>query len=581
MTGALRADSGVGFSVVRAGTIQAMRMAIMAAATLLGAGAALGGEAEAASGYKALTTLFADWRRFEPPATRDCAPDYSAAAMAEKAAGLVGFQKRLAAIDTKGWKTPARVDYEIVRAEMNGLDFNLRVLRPFARDPSFYANVFGEDSDVPEHEGPAFHPPIDLQRYRYPLSAADQAELTCLLGAIPQILEDAKANLAGSTASDLWRYGGRAFREQTATLEAFAAGRLDMRTLKGTVKADMTGAGAPLLAAIEKARAASESFRAYVEAEAPKRNGPSGVGRENYDWYMANVHLSAYGWEDQVRFLRRELERARAALVLEEHRNRALPPQDPVDDAGAYMTMARARMSRLVDFLVREDLIEDAGWNRAAMAAQIGGPTPPEARNFFSHGAARDPAPLYTHFYHWIELARREETPHKSPIRAATPLYDMYDGRSEGIATAVEEMLMHAGLYDDAPRTREIVWIMLANRAARGLASLYVQANEMSLEEAGRFHALWTPRGWADATSDLVVFEQLLYLRQPGYGTSYVTGKLELDRLFSQYAYDRERAGETATFPDFLRAMNASGIIPFPLIEQEMIDPATRAMLRR
>jgi len=28
---------------------------------------------------------------------------------------------------------------------------------------------------------------------------------------------------------------------------------------------------------------------------------------------------------------------------------------------------------------------------------------------------------------------------------------------------------MHAGLYDDTPRSREIVWIMLAQRAARGL----------------------------------------------------------------------------------------------------------------
>ena len=48
---------------------------------------------------------------------------------------------------------------------------------------------------------------------------------------------------------------------------------------------------------------------------------------------------------------------------------------------------------------------------------------------------------------------------------------------------------MQAGLYDHEPRGRELVWIMLANRAARGLASLYVQANQMDLATAGRFHA--------------------------------------------------------------------------------------------
>lgn len=36
---------------------------------------------------------------------------------------------------------------------MNGLDFNLRVLMPWAHDPSFYANVFADRSDVPAHEG--------------------------------------------------------------------------------------------------------------------------------------------------------------------------------------------------------------------------------------------------------------------------------------------------------------------------------------------------------------------------------------------------------------------------------------------
>ena len=74
----------------------------------------------------------------------------------------------------------------------------------------------------------------------------------------------------------------------------------------------------------------------------------------------------------------------------------------------------------------------------------------------------------------------------------AAPLFNIYADRSEGYATAMEEVVMHAGLYDDIPRGRELVWIMLANRAARGLASLRVQANEIGLDEAGKFHAAWT-----------------------------------------------------------------------------------------
>ena len=254
-----------------------------------------------------------------------------------------------------------------------------------------------------------------------------------------------------------------------------------------------------------------------------------------------------------------------------------LPAQEPVDEEAAWAEMAKGRMNAFADFLIGNDLVADKDYYRKALDEQIGGFTPPEDRNFFTIGAAIDPMPLYTHFYHWIELARREHEPQKNPIRAAEPLYDIYDSRSEGLATAVEELFMHAGLYADSPRSREIVWIMLANRAARGLASLYVQSNDMTLAEAGKFHARWTPRAWSDPTSDLVGFEQLLYLRQPGYGTSYVAGKLELDRLISDYAFAKEQKGEEFSLPTFFRDMNESGVIPFSLIRQEIAPAASDA----
>jgi len=527
--------------------------------------------ATSVSDYQSLVELWKKWRQFEPPAVENCVPDYSAAAMSQKAPRLATLQHQLTAIDSSGWSVAQLGDKKLVAAEMNGMDFELRVVKPWARDPSFYANVWGEDSDVPEHEGPSIHPMIDLQSYTYPLSTADQKNLTCLLGAIPALLEQAKVNLRDSSARDLWLYGGRAFREQSKTLAAYAAGKLEMRTLEGTKHADLTGVEQPLIDAIAKARAATDAFRAWIEAQTPKKTGPSGVGKENYDWYAKNVHLVSYNWDEQVTLLRRELSRARASLALEEFRNRNLPPLEPVNDPQAWRAMARAKMQTLVDFLIDNHLVDDQKYFRAAMAAQLGDYTPPQERNFFAHGAARDPSALYSHEYHWIELARRKHEPNPSPIRAATPVYDIYDSRSEGLATAMEELLMDAGLYDQSPRGREVVWAMLANRAARGLASLYVQANEMTLEEAGKFHALWTPRGWSDPKSDLVAFEQLLYLRQPGYGTSYITGKLELDRLISEYSFAQEQQGKKFALPEFFRQLNASGVVPFELISADMI----------
>ena len=525
----------------------------------------------AAGDYATLVELAQDWRHFEQPAIKDCMPDYGATAMTAKAQALPAYRERLAAIDTHGWPTKDRVDYRLIEAEMNGLDFDLRVRRPWARDPAFYATLFGDRSDVPQHEGVTAAPAIDLFSFDFPLSRADQHRLSCLLDAIPGLLDQAKVNLHDSNARDLWVYGVRVLREQSEVLTGLQAGSLKMRTLEGSKQANLHGASKALTTALQRARIATDTFIHWLEVEAPTKTGVSGIGKENYNWYLQKVHLLPYDWDQQVTLLRRELERARAGLALEEFHNRALPPLDPANTPQAFNSLLVARMNKLTRFLIDSGIVSDRPYYRDALAQQIDEFVPPEKRNFFLQASAREPLGLFSHKYHWIELARMKEEPNQSPIRRLPALSNMFDSRSEGLATAMEETLMQGGLYDDNPRGREIVWVMLANRAARGLASLYVQANELTLPEAGRLHAQWTPRGWSDPSSDLVAFEQLLYLRQPGYGTSYITGKLQFERLISNYSYHQERAGKPFSLPDFFAHLNQSGTIPFALIEMEMI----------
>ena len=193
-----------------------------------------------------------------------------------------------------------------------------------------------------------------------------------------------------------------------------------------------------------------------------------------------------------------------------------------------------------------------------------------EKRNFFLMGSHFDPTPLYSHFYHWFELARMDNNPHASPIRREALLYNIFDSRNEGTATAVEEMFMHAGLYDDNPRVREIVWIMIAQRAARGLGSLYAHANQMTMAQAGQIHADKTPRGWMKVEPELLIFEQHLYMRQPGYGSSYVTGKYLLERTMADYAILLESQGKDFRIKDFFDQLNSIGSIPIALGRWQM-----------
>ncbi|EDM74934.1 hypothetical protein PPSIR1_20859 [Plesiocystis pacifica SIR-1] len=153
-------------------------------------------------------------------------------------------------------------------------------------------------------------------------------------------------------------------------------------------------------------------------------------------------------------------------------------------------------------------------------------------------------------------------------MRRGPLLYNIFDTRNEGTATGVEEMFMHAGLYDDSPRAREIVWFMLAQRAARGLGSLHAHA--MTMAEAGTVHVEWTPRGWMRNEPELLQFEQHLYLRQPGYGTSYVTGKYLLERLLAHRSQQAHTQGEAYSLRDFYTELMATGCIPIALVHWEL-----------
>ncbi|MGB5654359.1 MAG: hypothetical protein WBM56_11060, partial [Robiginitalea sp.] len=322
--------------------------------------------------------------------------------------------------------------------------------------------------------------------------------------------------------------------------------------------------------AIDNAIRSTDSFAQWLEKQAPTKTGPSGIGRENYTWYLQNVHLVPLTWADEVMLLKRELTRAWSALKLEEHRNRNLPELTDANSPEAYNTMADNAAKSLIGFLESEDIVTVKPYFDPALREHLGEYIPEEKRNFFTIGEHYDPRPLYSHFYHWFELARMDTEPNPSPIRKGPLLYNIFDSRNEGTATAVEELFMQAGLYDDSPRSREIVYIMIAQRAARGLGSLYAHANEMTMEEAGGIHSEYTPRGWMKTEKELLLFEQHLYMRQPGYGSSYITGKYLLEHAMMEYARVQEGIQKPFDIKTFLDRLNAIGNIPISLGEWEL-----------
>ena len=508
--------------------------------------------------YQDLVDLFKDWRKFESPPLLNGAPDYTQERFSNDQEKFSELRDKLNNFNISKWSTSNQIDWHIVRAEMNGYDFNFRILRPWQRDPAFYQTIWMYQSDVPAHEGPTNHGVLEFWMYNIPLNQESEKKILKELKSITPFLDQAKINLTGN-AKELWVAGIENLRKQ----------RDNLIVIKTSLNLDDNHA---INKEIDIAIKSTEDFITWLEKESKNKTGPSGIGKENYTWYQKNVHLLPMTWEDEVRLLQRELDRAWSSLKLEEHNNRGLPELIPANSPGDFRELTEKGVRRFIDFIKEKEIMPFKENMETALREHMGKYVPENERNFFNIGLHLDPLPLYSHFVHWFDLAEMRDNPHKSPIRRKALLYNIFDTKNEGIATGVEEMFMHAGLYNDSPRSREIVWIMIAQRAARGLGSLYAHANEMTMEEAGGVHVKWTPRRWMNREPHLLKFEQHLYLRQPGYGTSYITGKYMAERIVAEYAEKLEKENKEFTLKDFFKKFNEAGNIPISLVRSEILE---------
>ncbi|MFY9550282.1 MAG: DUF885 family protein, partial [Thermoanaerobaculia bacterium] len=358
------------------------------AGSLVGGGAA--SAAPPSNRYDDLVSYFKDWRAFQKPKLVDGVPDYGAAAMAAQQRELEAYKKRLAAIDPSGWPIPQQVDYYVVHAELAGLDFDHRVLKPWANNPAFYVTVFPEESDQPAREGPFALGAVEFWSYKFPLSPESAGQVDAGIRAIPGLLAQAKTNLTGN-GKDLWIYGTKTIKQQSADLAKLAT-RLD-------------GAPANLNADVERAKKATDDFAAWLDSKAASKTGPSGVGIDNYNWYLKNVQLVPYTWQEEVALMERELARSKALLAMEELKNAKLPPQEPVaSNADEYSKKFNDAVTEYMAFLKDHEILTVKDYLDPALRARIGSYSP-GPRAFFGEVDSRDPEVMRTHGYHWFDKA--------------------------------------------------------------------------------------------------------------------------------------------------------------------------------
>ena len=299
--------------------------------------------AQRGDSYADLVSMFEEFRASGDATNSVGVPDYSAPAVAERYQVLQQFRERLAALDIDAWPIWQQVDYHLVRAEMNAVEFHHRVHKPWARDPGFYS-IRGGDAGASIEAETFTRPLFELEP---PFSADEKARYQATLRAIPGIYEQARSNLT-EAAGDL-----AVLAIRNAESEARSYDRIAQR---------LQDAHPDLVPDARAAGQAVRDYAAWLVATLDDMTAPAGIGKDNYSWWMRNVQLSPWGWEESNDIIQREYDRIITFLKLEEQRNRDLPILEVDMTEREYEASVYEALHAVVEFLHDEKIMTIDDW---------------------------------------------------------------------------------------------------------------------------------------------------------------------------------------------------------------------------
>jgi hypothetical protein len=532
---------------------------------------------QSASALQELSSDFWKWRAAEQPFTFDDIPrldrpagwaaDWSPTAVATRRDELSAFENRWKALRPVGSDRPRTetVDYLLVGSAIARARWELDYVRGWQRNPWFYldqtlAAVFVSLTQPP---------PFDQGR---------SAEIVRRIQAIPRIIADGEANLK-DPAGPLAQLSIRELKDIRPRMEEMA------RQLKPLLAA---GSVSQVDAAAQAAIQALEGYRAWLEQRLPGMSSNVAVGRDNYMFFLKHVALIPYSPE-QLRVMgRQEWERSVAFEAYEKNRNAKLPELALAKDQAAQMAREQRQEQEIRDFLEEKNILTVPAWVQhyrnlpfpaylAPLAAfgvadDLSGPTrlkdgaisyiktPSPDRGYFDLSTARDPRGIVVHEGvpgHYFQKVM--SWTNEDPIRRH--YYD--SGANEGIGFYAEEMMLQAGLFEDSPRTREIIYNFMRFRALRVEVEVKLSTGEFTIEQAADYFMKTVPLDRPTAMEDAT-----FYASVPGVGISYQTGKLQIMKFLAEA---RLAQGDKFNLREFHDFVWRNGNVPIALLRYECL----------
>jgi len=520
-----------------------------------------------------LASDFWTWRAKYRPFSFDDIPrierpggmrDWSAAAIAQQRLNLAEFERRWKTMRVDDAPVAQRVDHRLIGSALARVRWELDINPRWQRDPMFYV----EQTVAALQEELMPPPPFSEERAREIVARSEN---------IPSILEQAKSNLQAVAPF--------------AQLTIAALSDIDVRLVR------VERGVSPLLtsddlrtrfhAAMPKAIQALIAYREWLKVTLPNMRPDFSLGEKAYKFFLNQVALLPYTPEQLLTMARQDFDRVLAAEAHERQRDLAAPSltvPGTADEEVARMVKAEANIRR---YLVEHDIltvpadlphwtIRPAPDHVAALDAfgeldDFTGPSrgqkdgtrwiqPPSGDlPYFAKAYAEDPRTTGVHEGvpgHFFQLWLAWRNP--DPIRRQ--YYD--SGANEGIGFYAEEMMLQAGLYDDSPRSREIIYSFARLRALRVEVDVKLALGEFNIAQAADYLARTVPMDRRTAEGEAASFAAA-----PGLAIAYEIGKLQIERMLAER---RLQQGDKFSLRDFHDYVWSNGNVPLSLQRWEL-----------
>jgi uncharacterized protein (DUF885 family) len=490
--------------------------------------------------------------------------DWSRASINQRRKDLAEFEARWKKLNPAQWPIPKQVDYKLVGSALSRVNWELDINPRWKRDPNFYIEqtltALAEALTVPA--------PYDEARSR---------EILTRIENIPSIVQQASENLENPPAP----FANAAVQNLNGIrhrLENMASALAGLTTLKQD----------ELNAATDRAADALEKFQQQLEGKLPKLPQQTALGRDAYMWFLRKVALMPFTPEELLAMGRQEWNRAVAFEAYEKNRNKDVPPLKMATDINTWIKDAAEKELQIRKFLGDRGILTVPKWvqhytlqptpeylravgftehddftssSRLTENCIRYVPEPSEKLGYFWRATAMDPRPITVHEGipgHYFQLCLSWKN--DDPIRRH--YYD--SGVNEGIGFYAEEMMLQAGLFDDSPHTREIIYNFMRLRALRVEVDVKLALGEFTLEQAARYLQKKVPMDEQTARQEAIAFST-----SPGGAMTYQIGKLQILKFLADARMQQGDKFNLRAFHDFVWK---NGNVPIALQQWEYLS---------